>query len=240
MREFLHPIRGGSSGAGWPFGRDVHAGELMRILAGVSDVRHVTGLCLAAGDGDWTEGAVSVPAKSACGVDGTRLRRAGGRMTPLHPSYGPTFRSNDRLTGANLTSWQQVPLFAAAQSIPGLHRLYGVADGLIVTLDNDQITVSEGVAYDGYGRPLCLLEKLKEGFKELSAKGNPDGKTESCVLILQGEKPVQPQLDVPVPAPQPCKVVSKVVSVDPRYSIKPWEVPLAMLKWDVKNGARTR
>ena len=64
VRTFLHPIKGGSSGAGWPFGRDLHAGELMRILAGVSDVLHVTGLQLAAGDGPWSDAAVSVPTRS--------------------------------------------------------------------------------------------------------------------------------------------------------------------------------
>jgi hypothetical protein len=64
VRQFLHPISGGSLGTGWPFGRDVHTGELMRILAAVSDVRHVTGLRLAAGDGEWTEAAVGVPARA--------------------------------------------------------------------------------------------------------------------------------------------------------------------------------
>jgi len=61
VRTFLHPTEGGLSGAGWPFGRDLHAGELMRILAGVSDVVHVTGLQLAAGDGPWSDAPLNVP-----------------------------------------------------------------------------------------------------------------------------------------------------------------------------------
>jgi hypothetical protein len=64
VRTFLHPIRGGSSGAGWPFGRDLHAGELMRTLAEIRDVVHVTGLQLAAGDSPWSDAAVCVPARA--------------------------------------------------------------------------------------------------------------------------------------------------------------------------------
>ncbi len=64
VRAFLHPTRGGPTGTGWPFGRDVHTGELMRILAGVKGVRYVTGLRLAGADGVWTEEAVGVPAQA--------------------------------------------------------------------------------------------------------------------------------------------------------------------------------
>jgi hypothetical protein len=148
-------------------------------------------------------------------------------MTALHPSYGPTFRSNDRLTGSELKSWQQVPLFAAARHFHGLHRLYGVADGLIVTLENNEIEVSKGVAYDAYGRPLLwsrpdskldLNDWLGAGLK-------PDEKEESRVVILQGEKPKHGQLKVPVPGPQKCEVVA----VDSSCKVQPWEVPLATL-----------
>jgi hypothetical protein len=64
VETFLHPLRGGAAGTGWPFGRDVHPGELLRALAGVDGVRYVTGLELAAGDGPWGEAGVGVPARA--------------------------------------------------------------------------------------------------------------------------------------------------------------------------------
>lgn len=64
VRDFLHPTLGGPTGLGWPFGRDVHPGELMRVLATVTDVRYVTELRLAGADGVWSEEAVGVPARS--------------------------------------------------------------------------------------------------------------------------------------------------------------------------------
>jgi hypothetical protein len=64
VRDLLHPLRGGPSGAGWPFGRDVHPGELLQTLAAVEGVRYVSGLRLAAGDGPWGETAVRVAARA--------------------------------------------------------------------------------------------------------------------------------------------------------------------------------
>ena len=60
-------------------------------------------------------------------------------MTPLDPSFGPMFRPHDWLTAADLTDWQRVPLFAAARHYHALHRLYGVADGLIVRIDKNKV-----------------------------------------------------------------------------------------------------
>ncbi len=64
LQKFLHPTGGGQSGRGWPFGRHVHAGELMRILTNVADVKHVTELQLATADGDWSTTAISIPQRS--------------------------------------------------------------------------------------------------------------------------------------------------------------------------------
>ncbi|WP_020476536.1 baseplate J/gp47 family protein [Zavarzinella formosa] len=71
VRTFLHPTLGGPSGRGWPFGRDLHVGELLRILAGISGVQYVSGLRLAGENGEWGEKAVGVPARSL--VDLTEL-----------------------------------------------------------------------------------------------------------------------------------------------------------------------
>jgi len=38
LRGFLHPLRGGSDGRGWRFGRDVYQSELMAVVGGVPDV----------------------------------------------------------------------------------------------------------------------------------------------------------------------------------------------------------
>lgn len=64
IRDFLHPLRGGIEGRGWPFGRSVHIGELMRILAGISGVEYVDGLQMAGTDGKWSETAIAVPDRS--------------------------------------------------------------------------------------------------------------------------------------------------------------------------------
>jgi hypothetical protein len=64
VERFLHPLTGGPAGAGWPFGRHLHLGELLQVLAATEGVRYVTGLRLAAGDGPWGETAVAVPAQA--------------------------------------------------------------------------------------------------------------------------------------------------------------------------------
>jgi len=48
LTTFLHPIRGGADGHGWPFGSNVFHGDLYDVLLGVQGVRHVSGLRLVA------------------------------------------------------------------------------------------------------------------------------------------------------------------------------------------------
>ncbi|HJQ82818.1 MAG TPA: baseplate J/gp47 family protein, partial [Candidatus Binatia bacterium] len=46
LDEFLHPLRGGPDGAGWPFGRDVYRAEIMQVIDEVAGVDHVESLDL--------------------------------------------------------------------------------------------------------------------------------------------------------------------------------------------------
>jgi hypothetical protein len=64
LKKYLHPTQGGLSGLGWPFGRNVYVGELMRILANVNGVKHVTGLQVATAAGEWTEEPIEIPQRS--------------------------------------------------------------------------------------------------------------------------------------------------------------------------------
>ena len=41
LYRFLHPIKGGADGTGWPFGRPVHAGEVYAVLQQVYGVEIV-------------------------------------------------------------------------------------------------------------------------------------------------------------------------------------------------------
>ncbi len=58
IKTYLHPLRGGPGGTGWPFGRAVHLGEIQFALARVEGVRAVTDLKLAAGEASGGEAAV--------------------------------------------------------------------------------------------------------------------------------------------------------------------------------------
>ncbi len=137
---------------------------------------------------------------------------------PLVPSYGPTFRPLDRLTGQDLSDWQQASLFAGARHFHGLHRLYGVADGLNVTVRPGQkVEVSPGVAFDVYNRPLILPAKMEER-DWISVE-------EGYWIVLQGEPPAQDQ-GVPVPAPQQHQIRAVVNFAD----IGPCDVPLARIE----------
>lgn len=42
LLAFLHPLRGGPDGAGWPFGRNVHVSEIYALLDGLAGVDYVT------------------------------------------------------------------------------------------------------------------------------------------------------------------------------------------------------
>lgn len=47
LLEFMHPIRGGVDGSGWPFGGAIYHGDLYDQMLGVAGVRRITGLLVA-------------------------------------------------------------------------------------------------------------------------------------------------------------------------------------------------
>jgi hypothetical protein len=51
LNTFLDPRRGGPTGLGWPFGRDVYRSEILQLIDSVPGVDHVLELSLSAGDG---------------------------------------------------------------------------------------------------------------------------------------------------------------------------------------------
>lgn len=46
LRRFLHPLRGGQGGTGWPFGRAPRRSDLGRVIASVAGVDHLRGLVM--------------------------------------------------------------------------------------------------------------------------------------------------------------------------------------------------
>ncbi len=60
LSQFLHPLRGGEAGRGWPFGRDVYRAELLALVDGVPGVDSVAALTLATPGGDAGCGNVCV------------------------------------------------------------------------------------------------------------------------------------------------------------------------------------
>ncbi len=46
LKEFLHPLTGGSAGRGWEFGRDIHVSEVYTLIEGIPGVDHVKELLL--------------------------------------------------------------------------------------------------------------------------------------------------------------------------------------------------
>ncbi|PJF40823.1 MAG: baseplate protein J [Chloroflexi bacterium] len=52
VRNFYHPLRGGDTRQGWPFGRDVYLSELYRLMESVDGVDYVTSIELATQDTD--------------------------------------------------------------------------------------------------------------------------------------------------------------------------------------------
>lgn len=48
LNNFLHPLRGGPDGSGWPFGRDVYRSEILQVIDQISGVDHVLSLELIA------------------------------------------------------------------------------------------------------------------------------------------------------------------------------------------------
>ena len=61
IRKYLHPLHGGRAEKGWPFGRSLHCGELMRVLGTTAGIKHVSGLQIAGPDGVFSETAITVP-----------------------------------------------------------------------------------------------------------------------------------------------------------------------------------
>jgi hypothetical protein len=96
LRDYLHPLRGGAAGKGWPFGRDLYASELTRevmLLPGVLRIHSFDLLELLAefeDEADATLDAVQrraadpVPAR----FEILRLQKAGARPTdPPVPNF---------------------------------------------------------------------------------------------------------------------------------------------------------
>lgn len=75
-QTFLHPLRGGPSGEGWPFGRDVFASDLASVLESVPGVDHLSALELLV-DGVPRGGSVEVPADRIVVAGTLRIRSAG-------------------------------------------------------------------------------------------------------------------------------------------------------------------
>jgi hypothetical protein len=62
IRDFLHPLRGGPEGRGWPFGRTVYYSEMFQRLERMPKVDHVTILRLSRPGGPTAEGeGVAIP-----------------------------------------------------------------------------------------------------------------------------------------------------------------------------------
>ncbi|MFI6585378.1 hypothetical protein [Embleya sp. NPDC050493] len=75
LDTFLHAITGGPRGTGWPFGRDVHRSEVLRVVDEAAGVDHVTALALRADGGPPGCGGLCVP-PTALVVPGEHVVRA--------------------------------------------------------------------------------------------------------------------------------------------------------------------
>jgi predicted phage baseplate assembly protein len=61
LETFLHPLRGGPDGKGWPFGRDVYRSEVLQVLAETPGADHVLALEFLSEDGCAACGNVCLP-----------------------------------------------------------------------------------------------------------------------------------------------------------------------------------
>ncbi len=60
LRRFFHPTAGGPDGRGWPWGRRVHAGDVLTALERVPEVRSTVEVVLTLGDGTGRKSSVEV------------------------------------------------------------------------------------------------------------------------------------------------------------------------------------
>jgi hypothetical protein len=93
VRRYLHPLRGGPEGSGWPFGRSVHVSDLMTLLHDVPGVDFVG----VAGESIPQDGPVQ-------GVTLEAARTLPGGDVPLHAHELP----EARVPEAGLTMMQKV------------------------------------------------------------------------------------------------------------------------------------
>ena len=155
-------------------------------------------------------------------------------MIHLDATYGPTFRSNDRLFATDLTDWQEAPLRGLARHFRSLHRYWGVANGMQVKANKDgdawTITVAPGTAYDSYGRPLCLTAPVIHFIQ---------ADLDSHVVLVRGVEPTVGTVHGTALAPQECDVVIEKVRLENGVVASPrgWEVPLARLMWSTDEAA---
>jgi predicted phage baseplate assembly protein len=60
LTRYLHPLTGGPAGNGWPFGRDVHRADVLRVVDAAAGVDHAVDLSLAVSGEPATCGSVCV------------------------------------------------------------------------------------------------------------------------------------------------------------------------------------
>jgi len=52
LKEFIHPLKGGPDGLGWPFGRSIYRAEILQLIQDVPGVDHVDSLRLQSDAGE--------------------------------------------------------------------------------------------------------------------------------------------------------------------------------------------
>jgi hypothetical protein len=73
LNGFLHPIKGGEDGNGWPIGRDVYVSELYSVIEQAEGVNCVIKLSVSGDKGAATDinGNLLLNSKSACVYSGS-------------------------------------------------------------------------------------------------------------------------------------------------------------------------
>ena len=62
LYRYVNPLVGGEDGTGWPFGRDLHIGEIYTVLQGTPGIAYIESVTLAAEGSDQPVNRISVPA----------------------------------------------------------------------------------------------------------------------------------------------------------------------------------